>query len=314
MVLYDVTSTYFEGRSCPLAQLGYSRDGKRDKLQIVIGLLCAADGCPVAVEVFEGNCADSTTVNSQIRKIRERFGIERVILVGDRGMITEARIREDLRGVAGLDWITALRGPQIRGLMQGGSIQLSLFDTRDMAEITHPDYPGERLIVCRNPLLARQRAHKREELLRATEKELDKVALATTRDKRRLQGKDKIGLRVGKLIGKFKMAKHFDTTIEEQSFSYRRKEADHRQRSGPGRDLCDPHQCAKAGPGDQRNRRSIQESQSGRAGVSVYEERRSQGSSHPSSPGRTREESRLLVHAGLLRGMAHARSSGSDPV
>lgn len=224
LVLYDVTSTYFEGRSCPLAQLGYSRDGKRDKLQIVIGLLCAADGCPVAVEVFEGNCADSTTVNSQIRKIRERFGIERVILVGDRGMITEARIREDLRGVAGLDWITALRGPQIRGLMQGGSIQLSLFDTRDMAEITHPDYPGERLVVCRNPLLARQRAHKREELLRATEKELDKVALATRRDKRRLQGKDKIGLRVGKLIGKFKMAKHFDTTIEEQSFSYRRKE------------------------------------------------------------------------------------------
>ena len=224
LVLYDVTSTYFEGRCCPLAQLGYSRDGKRDKLQIVIGLLCAADGCPVAVEVFEGNCADSTTVNSQIRKIRQRFGIERVILVGDRGMITEARIREDLRGVAGLDWITALRGPQIRGLMQGGSIQLSLFDTRDMAEITHPDYPGERLIVCRNPLLARQRAHKREELLRATEKELDKVALATTRDKRRLQGKDKIGLRVGKLIGKFKMAKHFDTTIEEQSFSYRRKE------------------------------------------------------------------------------------------
>ena len=224
LVLYDVTSTYFEGRSCPLAQLGYSRDGKRDKLQIVIGLLCAADGCPVAVEVFEGNRADSTTVNSQIRKIRERFGIERVILVGDRGMITEARIREDLRGVAGLDWITALRGPQIRGLMQGGSIQLSLFDTRDMAEITHPDYPGERLVVCRNPLLARQRAHKREELLRATEKELDKVALATRRDKRRLQGKDKIGLRVGKLIGKFKMAKHFDTTIEEQSFSYRRKE------------------------------------------------------------------------------------------
>jgi len=224
LVLYDVTSTYFEGRSCPLAQLGYSRDGKRDKLQIVIGLLCAADGCPVAVEVFEGNCADSTTVNSQIRKIRQRFGIERVILVGDRGMITEARIREGFRGVAGLDWITALRGPQIRGLMQGGSIQLSLFDTRDMAEINHPDYPGERLIVCRNPLLARQRAHKREELLRATEKELDKVALATRRDKRRLQGKDKIGLRVGKLIGKFKMAKHFDTTIEEQSFSYRRKE------------------------------------------------------------------------------------------
>jgi hypothetical protein len=224
LVLYDVTSTYFEGRSCPLAQLGYSRDGKRDKLQIVVGLLCAADGCPVAVEVFEGNCADSTTVNSQVRKIRQRFGIERVILVGDRGMITEARIREDLKDVAGLDWITALRGPQIRELMQAGGIQLSLFDARDMAEITHPDYAGERLIVCRNPLLARQRAHKREQLLLATEKELDKVALATKRDRRRLRGKDKIGLRVGKVIGRFKMAKHFDTIIEEQSFSYRRKE------------------------------------------------------------------------------------------
>jgi len=225
LVLYDVTSTYFEGRTCPLAHLGHSRDGKNDKLQIVIGLLCAPDGCPVAVEVFDGNCADPKTVNSPIAKIRERFGIERVILVDDRGMITEARIREDIKGREGLDWITALRAPQIRKLVHSGSIQASLFDTSDMAEITHPDYPGERLIVCHNPLLAGQRARKREELLAATQRELEKIALATSREKGRLRGKEKIGLRVGKVIGKFKMAKHFEILIEEESFSFTRNHA-----------------------------------------------------------------------------------------
>jgi transposase len=225
LVLYDVTSTYFEGRTCPLAHLGHSRDGKHDKLQIVIGLLCAPDGCPVAVEVFDGNCSDPNTVNSQIIKIRERFGIERVIIVGDRGMITAARIREDIKGNEGLDWITALRAPRIRKLVQSGSLQPSLFDTRDMAEITHPDYPGERLIVCHNPLLAAQRARKREELLVATQRELEKIALATSREKRRLKGKEKIGLRVGKVIGKFKMAKHFEISIEEESFSFARNQA-----------------------------------------------------------------------------------------
>ncbi len=220
LVLYDVTSTYFEGRTCPLAQLGYSRDGKSDKLQIVIGLLCASDGCPVAVEVFEGNCADAATFQSQIAKVRERFGIERVVWVGDRGMITEARIREALRENEGLDWVTALRAPQIRALVQSGALQLGLFDLRDMAEITHPDYPGERLIVCRNPLLAQQRARNREDLLQATQRHLEKVKLATSRSKRRLKGKEKIGLRVGKVIGKFKMAKHFLNSIEEESFSY----------------------------------------------------------------------------------------------
>lgn len=225
LVLYDVTSTYFEGRTCPLAHLGHSRDGKHDKPQIVIGLLCAPDGCPVAVEVFEGNCSDPTTVNCQIMKVRECFGIERVILVGDRGMITEARIREDIKGSEGLDWITALRAPQIRKLVQCGSLQPSLFDTCDMAEITHPDYPAERLIVCHNPMLASQRARKREELLRATEKHLEKITLATSREKRRLKGKEKIGLRVGKVIGKFKMAKHFEISIEEECFAYTRNQS-----------------------------------------------------------------------------------------
>ena len=223
LVLYDITSTYFEGRTCPLAKLGYSRDGKRDKLQIVIGLLCAPDGCPVAVEVFEGNCADAATLPSQIVKIRERFGIERVVLVGDRGMITKARIRQDLRGKDGLDWITALRAPQIRKLVESDRYQLTLFDSHDMAEITHPDYPDERLIVCRNPVLAIQRALTREDLLRATEEKLDKIVLAVSRAARRLKGKDKIALRVGKVINQFKVAKHFEISITDESFSYQRR-------------------------------------------------------------------------------------------
>ena len=155
LVIYDVTSTYFEGRSCPLAQRGYSRDGKGGTLQIVFGLLCDRQGCPVAVEVFEGNRADPTTVTRQIQKLRQRFGLRSVVVVGDRGMLTEARIREELKPLPGMGWITALRGPQIRKLFQSGPLQLSLFDERDLAEIQSPDYPGERLIVCRNPLLAR---------------------------------------------------------------------------------------------------------------------------------------------------------------
>jgi transposase len=222
LLLYDITSTYFEGRCCPLAHPGYSRDGKPDKAQIVIGLLCAPDGCPVAVEVFEGNTVDSATVESQVKKVRERFGIERVVLVGDRGMITEARIRKDLRETEGLDWITALRAPQISKLVACGAIQLGVFDKLSMAEVTHPDYRNERLIVCRNPMLALDRARTREELLLATERELEKVKAATSRPKRRLKGKDKIGLRVGAVIRKFKMAKHFVISIEEEGFSYER--------------------------------------------------------------------------------------------
>ena len=168
LVLYDVTSTYFEGRTCPLAQLGHSRDGKKDKLQIVIGLLTNGEGCPVAVEVFEGNTGDPKTLASQVRKLRERFGLARVVLVGDRGLITDARIREDLSPAEGLDWITALRAPAIAALVEGGSLQLSLFDERDLAEIRDPSYPGERLVVCKNPLLAQERGRKRRELLAAT--------------------------------------------------------------------------------------------------------------------------------------------------
>jgi len=224
LVLYDVTSTYFEGRTCPLAQFGHSRDGKKDKLQIVIGLLCDVEGRPVGVEVFDGNVGDPATLASQVRKIRQRFGLRRVVLVGDRGMITEARIREDLQGIEGLDWITALRAPAIRKLLAEGSLQPSLFDERDLAEITSPMYPNQRLVVCRNPLLAEQRRRKRQELLAATEKELAKIAAAVDRPRRPLRGADKIGLRLGKVLDHFKVGKHFRIEITDSSFAYERDE------------------------------------------------------------------------------------------
>ena len=225
LVLYDLTSSYLEGRSCELARYGYSRDGQRDKPQIVFGLLCAADGCPVAVEVFEGNTADPTTLAAQIEKLRQRFQLNRVVLVGDRGMITAARIEADLRP-AGLDWITALRAPDIRALAEdGGPLQLSLFDTRDMAEITAPDYPGERRVVCRNPALAIERARKREDLLLATERDLARIQAVVARETKPLRGRDKIGLRVGRVLGRRKMAKHIQLTIEETAFSFVRDKA-----------------------------------------------------------------------------------------
>jgi transposase len=222
LVLYDLTSTYFEGRRCPLARIGYSRDRKKNRPQIVFGLLTDAEGCPVAVEVFEGNTGDPATVASQVEKLRGRFGLGRVVLVGDRGMITSARIEQDLKPQPGLGWITSLRSPAIRKLVEGGFLQMSLFDQRDLAEITSPEFPGERLIVCRNPLLAEERRRKREELLAATEKALEKVAQATRRSKNRLQGEGRIGLRVGRVLGRFKMSKHFLLTIEEHSFGYER--------------------------------------------------------------------------------------------
>ena len=224
LVLYDVTSSYFEGRKCPLAKLGHNRDGKKGKLQIVIGLLCNAEGCPVSVTVFEGNTGDPKTLAPQIRKLRDQFGLKRITLVGDRGMLTEARLREDIRPEEGLDWITALRAPAIRELVNSGYLQLSLFDHTDMAEIVSPDYPGERLIVCKNPLLAAERARVRQDLLEATEKELSRIAQATARQMRPLRREATIGVRVGKVLNRFKVAKYFETDISDQSFTFRRNE------------------------------------------------------------------------------------------
>jgi hypothetical protein len=226
LVLYDVSSSYVEGRCCDLARFGYNRDGKKGKMQIVYGLLCAADGCPVAVEVFEGNTSDPKTLAAQIEKLKQRFGLDRVVLVGDRGMITDARIREELEP-AGFDWITALRAPAIKALAaENGPLQMSLFDERDMAEISAPDYPGERLIVCRNRELATERARKRQALMEATEKELARIQMTVERKRNPLHGKDQIGLAVGAVVGKHKMAKHFDLTIEDASFTFHRKQAE----------------------------------------------------------------------------------------
>ena len=220
LVLYDVSSSWLEGRCCELARFGYSRDGKKGKLQIVYGLLCAADGCPVAVEVFEGNTADPMTLSTQIDKLKERFGLSRVVLVGDRGMITSARIRDELKP-AGLDWITALRAPQIRALLDTGAFQLSLFDERDLAEITAPEFPGERLVVCKNPLLAEERARKREDLLQATEAALAKLADQIARGTGP-RGTDRIARAIGRIENRYKLAKLFDITVGEYGFTFAR--------------------------------------------------------------------------------------------
>jgi len=223
LVLYDVSSAAFEGRSCPLGAIGHARDGVRGRLQIVYGVLTTTEGIPVAVEVFKGNTGDPATLASQVTKLKQRFGLAHVAVVGDRGMITKARIKDDLRP-AELDWVTALRGPAIKALISQGAIQPTLFDEQDMAEITHPDYPGERLIACYNPFLAADRARKRGELLDATEAELAKIDAATRRARRPLRGKDAIALAVGKVINAKKVAKHFTVDIGDDGLTWRRDE------------------------------------------------------------------------------------------
>jgi transposase len=225
LVLYDVSSSYLEGRCCPLAKRGYSRDGRKGTLQIVYGLLCAPDGCPIAIEVFAGNTADPMTLTRQIDKLKQRFGLQHVVLVGDRGMITEARITEEI-SAAGLDWITALRAPAIQRLLASGALQLSLFDQRDMASITAPDRPGERLVVCRNPDLAAERTRKRQDLLAATEHDLARIQAAVRRRREPLRGTAEIALAVGAVINRHKMAKHFDVAITDTSLDVARKHSE----------------------------------------------------------------------------------------
>jgi transposase len=224
LVLYDVSSSYFEGRCCPLARYGHSRDHRKDRPQIVYGLLCTREGLPIAVEVFDGNTADPSTLSAQIEKVKDRFCISRLVLVGDRGMITSARIRDELRP-ANLDWITCLRAPAVQALAaENGPLQLSLFDDRDLAEISAPDlFPGERLIACRNHDLATERARKREELLAATERELARIEARVHRKNAALRGAAEIGLAVGAVLNKTKMAKHFVVTIGDDHLSWHRR-------------------------------------------------------------------------------------------
>ena len=224
LVLFDVSSSYYTGSESALRKRGYSRDHRGDRPQIVYGLLCDSEGRPIAIEVFPGNTADPPAFTEIISRVRKRFGINRIVFVGDRGMITTARINEDLRPVEGLDWISALRSDGIRKLMASEAIQLSLFDNQDLAEITSEDFPGERLIVCRNPALADERRRKREALLSATESVLEPIRAATRRRQNPLRGEQEIALRVGKVITKHKMSKHFELTITENSFSFSRRE------------------------------------------------------------------------------------------
>lgn len=223
MVLYDVSSSYMEGHACPLARKGYSRDHRRDRDQIVYGLLCDRDGRPIAIEVFEGNTADPVTVESQVSKICDRFGIKQIIMVGDRGMLTQARIHKDLSKVEGLRWISALRAPAIKKLYEQGAIQTEMLDNQDLMEIISDTFPDERLVVCFNQRLAAERRRKREDLLRCTEENLKAIQDAVHRTRRPLRGKDKIALRVGKILDKHKMGKHFELVFEDGEFTYERK-------------------------------------------------------------------------------------------
>ena len=221
LVLYDVSSAAFEGRTCPLGAIGHPKDGVRGRLQIVYGLLTSPEGIPVAIEVFKGNTGDPKTVKSQVDKVKDRFGIAKVVLVGDRGMLTAARLREDV-APAHLDWITALRAPQVKALVRGGDLQLTLFDQTDLAEITSPDFPGERLVACKNPFLEAERARKRESLLAATEADLEKIAAACARSRRPLRGQDTIAVRVDRVLNRRKVAKHLTIDITDDSLRYAR--------------------------------------------------------------------------------------------
>jgi hypothetical protein len=216
-----VSSAAFEGRSCPLGAIGHPKDGVRGRLQIVYGLLTSTDGIPVAIEVFKGNTGDPATVAAQVARVKDRFGIAKVVLVGDRGMLTAARLREDVRP-AGLDWITAVRAPQVKALVRGGDLQLTLFDQIDLAEITSPDFPGERLVACKNPFLEAERARKRESLLAAAEAGLAQIAAACTRARRPLRGQDTIAVRVDRVLTRRKVAKHFTIDISDDGLSYHR--------------------------------------------------------------------------------------------
>jgi hypothetical protein len=222
IAMYDLSSSWVEGAQCELAAFGYSRDGKRGRMQIEYGLLTGPDGRPVGIDLFKGNTADATAFKTAISKVRDDFGLEQLVFVGDRGMITKTRV-EDLRALEGAGWVTALKAPDIAALAAGdGPLQLSLFDEQNLAEITHPDYPGERLVCCRNPALAESRRHKRESLLAATEADLEKIRASVQAG--RLRDKDKIGIRVGKVIGKHKVGKHFTWQITGTGFSYQRDE------------------------------------------------------------------------------------------
>ncbi len=311
LVLCDLTSVYFEGSKCPLARRGHSRDGRRGKLQIVFALLCDRDGRPVAAEVFRGNTADPGAVASQVEQLRRRFSLSRVVLVGDRGLPTDARIREDL-SPAGLRWITALRAPKIRKLVEGGDLRMSLSDERDLAEISAPElYPDERLVVCRNPLLAAERARKREALLQATETRLDLVVRATKRERWPLRGEKNIGVRADRALRSHKVGKHFTTTVTEDGFSYEREEEKiaaeaaldgvYVIRTNVSAGEIAAEDAVRAYKGLGRVERAFR----------CFKGVGPQGAARPPPSRRPRPRPRLPLHARLLRRVAHAARAGA---
>jgi hypothetical protein len=310
LVLYDVSSSYMEGRCCALAKPGYSRDHRPDRPQIVYGLLCAPDGTPVAVEVFEGNTSDPQTIREQIDKLKRRFKLSHVALVGDRGMITSARITEEL-APAGLDWISCLRAPQIAALAADtGPLQLSLFDDRDLAEINSPDFPGERLVACRNPALAKERARKREELLQATERRLTRIANEVRR-KPAKHDAGVIGLAVGAVIDKQEALR---ARYCRRPLHVPPQAGGNRSRGAARRHLCDTHQSAGGQNRFRGGSGGVQEPGAGRASLPHAERCRSAGAARTPLARASRESARVSVHAGLLRRTPHAQRAGTDPV
>ena len=311
LVLYDVSSSYLEGRRCALARHGYSRDHRPDRPQIVYGLLCDRDGRPIAVEVFDGNTADPGTIAAQIDKLKRRFHLSHVVLVGDRGMITTARIRDEIKP-AGLDWISCLRAAQIQELAEG-PLQMSLFDERDIAAITSPDYPGERLIACRNAALAAERRRKREALLVATERELERIRAATRRKRAPLRGEAEIGLAVGAVIDQRKMAKHFDLTITAGRFDFRRNEAGIAREAALDGIYVIRASAAADAMSDADTVR-LQGSLAGGAGVPDPEIGRPCDPPGPSLALAAGARACLPLHDGLLCRVAPARGPQADPV
>jgi len=308
LVLYDVSSSYFEGRSCPLARLGYSRDGRRGTPQIIYGLLCDKPGRPVCVEVFSGELHDDKTLPSQVAKLKTRFGLETLVVVSDRGMVTKANL-ELLRATEGAGWITALKAPQIKKLVREGALQLSLFDQHNLAEITADDYPGERLIVCRNPLVAAERARKREDLLAATERGLREIVARV--EQRTLRGAAEIGLAVGPAAKRYRMRKHFPARDHRHQLRLRPQDRPDRRRGRTRRHLRLAHQPDRREAADRRRRPLLQATRAGRARLQNLQGSRARDPPDPPPPRPARPRPRLPLHARLLPHLAPAASVGA---
>ena len=313
MVLYDVTSSYYEGKTCPLARFGHDRDGKTGCPIIVYGMLTDADGRPVAVQVYPGNTGDPKTVPDQVEALTKRFGLSRVVLVGDRGMLTQTQI-DVLKKHPGLGWISALRSGSIRRLLADGHLVRNDLESERLAEITSPDFPGERLVACYNPQLAEQRRQKRQELLAATQAELEALAASVARPGGPPETAAEIGVRAGKIINHYKMAKHFTLTIRDGHLEWARKADADQKRRASGWNLCDPDQRADRAVDGRRRGAVVQAAGLGGASVPMSQRDRSLGAADSPPHGRPSTSPHLAVPAGVLRGVAPAAGVGAAAV